>query len=232
MALHVESVTREFRNPSAKILKGISFVVQSGEFLSLTGRSGSGKSTLLYIMGSLDLPTEGDVRVDELSFRSMEEKELHRFRNNHIGFVFQFHYLLPELTALENVLLPARKRGDHESPHRRGLALSLLEEFDLSDRIHSRPYQLSGGERQRVAVARALIMEPDFLFADEPTGNLDSKNAERVLSIFQRINTEKRTTIVMVTHSDRDSHYAHRIINLFDGQIATESRNKMAEFRL
>lgn len=217
MGIFAHNVSKAFGNPSIQVLENISFQVESGEFLSLTGRSGSGKSTLLYIISSLDAPTSGEVLFDGVNVHKLSEKEIHEFRNQNIGFVFQFHYLIPELSALENVLLPARKFNLQKS--KKEEAENLLIGFDLKEKMNRLPSQLSGGEQQRVAIARALLMKPKYLFADEPTGNLDSKNGEIVLEIFRKINQELKTTIVMVTHDKEFASLAQRRIVLKDGKI-------------
>jgi putative ABC transport system ATP-binding protein/lipoprotein-releasing system ATP-binding protein len=168
-------------------------------------------------MSTLDKPTRGKVLIDGHDVNRMSVKEMHRFRNQHIGFVFQFHYLLPELTAIENVLLPAMKAKGTASKRER--AKDLLNRFGLLDKADRLPGQLSGGEQQRVGIARALIMSPKYLFADEPTGNLDSVNSEAVLSLLEQVNREEKTTIVMVTHDLGFAKRAHRMIQLVDGHI-------------
>lgn len=220
MAIQIHDVKKSFGRPSIEILKGISANIQDKEFISITGRSGSGKSTLLYIISSLDRPTSGEVIVDGYSLQKMSPKEIHRFRNQEMGFVFQFHYLLPELTALENVLMPALKLGLDEK--RRKVALNLLEEFDLSTKIKSLPSQLSGGEQQRVSIARALVMQPKIVFADEPTGNLDTNNGKIVMNLFKRINKEYGTTIIYVTHDTEFASLASRQISLVDGALSSD----------
>jgi len=202
------------------ILKDISANIKNGEFVSLTGRSGSGKSTLLYLMSSLDTPTSGSVHISGQDVSLMNDRELHSFRNHNIGFVFQFHYLLPELTVHENVMIPARKTHIHSTKEVIDFADELLEEFGITHVKNRYPSQLSGGERQRTAVARALIMRPDYIFADEPTGSLDSKNGEAVMNLFKKINQEKKTTIIMVTHDVDFASIARRQIHLVDGRIS------------
>lgn len=206
-----------FNTPPTQVLTDITCDIKLGEFVSLVGRSGSGKSTLLYIMSSLDTATSGSIKIagDEIS--TFSQKKLHQFRNEHMGFVFQFHYLLPELTAEENILMPARKKGLHHK--KRDYAHHLLEEFQIKHKFDRLPKQLSGGEQQRVSIARALIMEPSYLFTDEPTGNLDSANGEIVMTIFKKLNLEKKTTIVMVTHDPDFANIATRQIYLSDGKI-------------
>lgn len=217
MPLQMLDVRKSFGEPPTHILKGISGEICDGEMVSITGRSGSGKSTLLYIISSLDRPTSGDVLVDGESLQGMDSQTIHVFRNQKMGFVFQFHYLLPELTALENVLMPAMKTG--REAERRPYAESLFKEFDLAHRLHHLSGQLSGGEQQRVAVIRSLIMQPRFLFADEPTGNLDSINGKIVMDLFRRVNKEFGTTIIYVTHDREFAAMASRQINLVDGMV-------------
>ncbi len=216
MVLHAENLTKNFGSPPTPIIRGVSLQVQSGEFVSLTGKSGSGKSTLLYLISSLDRPSGGRVGIDGADFSSMSTQDLHRFRNRHMGFIFQFHYLLPEFSVLENVLMPAVKAG--EAKQRRERALSLLERFELKNHLNHLPGQLSGGQAQRVAIARALLMEPDFIFADEPTGSLDSANGKVVMDIFREI-SKGRTAVIYVTHDEEFADLARRKIHLKDGII-------------
>jgi ABC-type lipoprotein export system ATPase subunit len=175
-----------------QIIKNLSFTIPENSFCTITGKSGSGKSTLLYLLSSLDEPTSGEIWIDDKNVSSLSLEELHIFRNQNIGFVFQFHHLLPELTALENVLIPAlklrqMKKYEDEAKH-------LLAEVGLKDKFHRFPAKLSGGEQQRVAIARSLIMSPRFVFADEPTGNLDSANGMAVMDLFERFNKERNTS--------------------------------------
>lgn len=218
MAINCQNLIKEFGDPPTRVIHGLSFVINDGEFLSISGRSGSGKSTLLYLISTLDEPTEGSIIIDGRNPVLMSVEELHSFRSLNIGFVFQFHYLLPELTALENVLLPARNHGLHHD--KRDEAVSLLEEFDIADKIDHLPSQMSGGEQQRVAIARALIMQPKYIFADEPTGNLDSVNGRIVMNMLTRINRERGATLVIVTHEQDYASMAEREIFLVDGRIA------------
>lgn len=218
MSLILRDIKKTFGQISTPVLKGISDEIKSGEFLSITGRSGSGKSTLLYIISTLDPASSGDVEIDGVRLSEMSSQEVHRFRNLRMGFVFQFHHLLPELTALENVLMPAIKTGVEKE--RREFALQLLSEFGIRDKANSLPSQLSGGEQQRVAIARALVMDPAYLFADEPTGNLDTTNGRAVMNLFQRVNRERGTTVIYVTHDKEFADMASRQIHLVDGQIA------------
>ncbi len=217
MSIRLENVVKAFGNPPVEIIKRVSFELKDGEFVALTGKSGSGKSTLLYMISSLDNPTSGRVLLQDQDVAQMEQQKLHRFRNQHMGFIFQYHYLLPEFTALENVLMPAIKAGIAEK--KRDEAIELLQRFELGHRLNNLPSQLSGGESQRVAIARALIMRPRFIFADEPTGALDSANAMNVMQIFQEINRTTGCTIVYVTHDAEFAAMAHKKILLVDGQI-------------
>jgi putative ABC transport system ATP-binding protein/lipoprotein-releasing system ATP-binding protein len=217
MSILMKNITKSFGDPPTQVLKNISAEILDGEMVSIMGRSGSGKSTLLYIISSLDKPSSGEVMIDQESLSNMSQKKLHQFRNQKMGFVFQFHHLLPELTALENVLMPTLKLDN--DPHRKDYAFELLIEFGIRDKADHLPSQLSGGEQQRVAIARALMMKPRFLFADEPTGNLDSANGQLVMNLFKRINQERKTTIVYVTHDQLFAQLATRQINLADGKI-------------
>ena len=219
MSIVMVNISKSFGDPPTSILKGISGEIKDGEMVAIMGRSGSGKSTLLYIISSLDKPTSGDVLVSHVSLLKISKKELHQFRNQKMGFVFQFHHLLPELTALENVLMPTLK-SDFD-PTRKDYALELLSEFGISNKAESLPSQLSGGEQQRVAIARALVMKPSVLFADEPTGNLDSANGQVVMNLFKRINKDRGTTIIYVTHDQMFAQMASRQINLVDGMIVS-----------
>lgn len=205
-----------------EILKGIDLKVERGEFIAIVGVSGSGKSSLLYIAGLLDRPTEGEVFFEERAIDFKQERLLSEIRNRKMGFVFQFHYLLPEFTLLENVILPAIKAGmkKRDAEER---AYELLRRLGLSGKERRRLYQVSGGEMQRTAIARALINNPILLLADEPTGNLDSKNTERVMEIFREINSEGRS-ILMVTHELELTKYAHRVVEMRDGLIVGERR--------
>lgn len=221
MSIQLRDIRKTFGTPPTEVLKGISFEIRDGEFISLTGRSGSGKSTLLYIISSLDHPSTGALEISNKNVTELSQPELHAFRNLEMGFVFQFHYLLPELNALENVLMPAFKTKSVDA--RRAHALSLLDEFGLGTKHDRLPRQLSGGEQQRVAIARALVMNPKYLFADEPTGNLDSVNGEAVMRILKKINAETKTTIVMVTHDPDFADMATRKIHLADGKVVSDS---------
>lgn len=199
-----------------QVLKDISLEIRDGEFVSLTGRSGAGKSTLLYLLSTLDAASEGAIEIENRTIQRMSASELCRFRNEKMGFVFQFHFLIAELTALENILLPARKYG--QELQRKALAESLLERFGLGGKGGRLPRQLSGGEMQRVAIARALVMEPRYLFADEPTGSLDTANGELVMDIIRDAH-RGGMTVVLVTHDPDFAAQAERRIHLVDGKI-------------
>ncbi len=217
MGIQIQNLTKSFGAPAVKVLKGISLEIEDGEFVSFVGRSGCGKSTLLYIMSTLDDASSGRVLMDGRDVKDLRSKDLHRFRNLKMGFVFQFHHLIPELTAIENILMPAMKAGRTEE--RRPSAIALMKEFGLSNKLDSYPSQLSGGEQQRVAIARALIMDPKILFADEPTGNLDSANGAAVMDLLTRINAERDMTVILVTHDPEFAKRAKRIVRMVDGQI-------------
>lgn len=215
--LTVKNVTKSFGEPPTQVLFDISFEISNSEFVSITGRSGSGKSTLLYIISSLDRPTGGSIWIDNTDVARLNEKDLHHFRNTRVGFIFQFHYLLPELTALENVLMPARRTKQHEA--KKDFAKNLLSEFGLDTKLDRLPKQLSGGEQQRVAIARALIMKPSYIFADEPTGNLDSVNGDIVMNLLQRASNEFNSTVIYVTHDADYASLAKRRIEMSDGRL-------------
>jgi len=210
------------------VLRGVSQQVAQSEFVALMGASGSGKSTLMNIMGCLDHPTSGEYWLDGREISKLTAKERARLRNRMIGFVFQSFNLLPRMTAFENVVMPLMYCRDNLTEHDMELrAAELIEKVGLSGRLHHRPSQLSGGEQQRVAIARSLISRPQVLFADEPTGNLDSRTSEEILDLFQQLNHTDRITLIMVTHDPGVAQYAQRIIRIRDGLIdsgATPSR--------
>ncbi len=204
-----------------KVLKGINLNIRTGEILVIMGPSGVGKSTLLHILGTLDKPTFGEVIIDGQRVSDLKESQISAFRNKNVGFVFQFHYLLPEFTALENLLIPRmifQKNWKDYIPR----AEQLMAEVGLSQRLHHRPSQLSGGELQRVAVARALINNPKLVLADEPTGNLDSQNSHALFDLILQLNQKYKQTFVIVTHNEMFAKQSHRVIHLQDGQIESE----------
>jgi lipoprotein-releasing system ATP-binding protein len=203
---------------SLKILQGVDLEIKQGEIVSIVGSSGAGKTTLLTILGSLDRPDEGEVVIAGENIFKLNDKKLADFRNKNIGFIFQFHQLLPEFTALENVIIPAliAKRNKKEAETK---AVELLELFNLKDRINHKPSELSGGEQQRVAVARALINEPKVIFADEPSGNLDSANARDLHNLFFQLRDKFNQTFVIVTHNTELAQMADRTLVMKDGKI-------------
>jgi len=205
-------------------LRGVNLKVEEGEFLSVLGPSGSGKSTLLNLIGALDKPTDGKVFVDGVDVSTLNENELANLRRK-IGFVFQFFNLIPRFTALENVELPMAIAGVGKE-ERRKRAAELLETVGLADRMNHKPTELSGGEQQRVAIARALTNNPRFLLMDEPTGNIDSKNAYEIIQLVKKLNREKGVTIVMVTHDQRLAAEATRTVHMLDGTIVKETVNE------
>jgi putative ABC transport system ATP-binding protein len=205
-------------------LRGVNLKVEEGEFLSVLGPSGSGKSTLLNLIGALDKPTDGKVFVDGVDVSTLNENELASLRRK-IGFVFQFFNLIPRFTALENVEMPMAIAGVGKE-ERRKRAAELLETVGLADRMNHKPTELSGGEQQRVAIARALTNNPRFLLMDEPTGNIDSKNAYEIIQLVKRLNREKGVTIIMVTHDQRLASEATRTVHMLDGLIVKETVNK------
>ena len=201
-----------------QVLKGIDLAISAGEIVSIVGKSGAGKSTLLHILGTLDRADSGSPVLNNQTIDTLNEKELAKFRNRHIGFVFQFHHLLQEFTALENVCIPAYINGVQPS-QAETRAKELLSYLGLSERIHHKPNQLSGGEAQRVAVARALINEPSIVFADEPTGNLDKSSSELLHQLFLQLRKDFNYTFAIVTHNPGLAALSDRIITIEDGMI-------------
>lgn len=203
-------------------LKGIDLKVDQGETLVIEGVSGSGKSTLLHLMGALDHPSKGHIKYDGENVLNKTDCELAKFRNNKIGFVFQFHYLLAEFDALENVMMPALIKGINKNQAEE-IALKVLEDVGLSDRVKHRPGELSGGEQQRVAIARSIVLKPQVIFADEPTGNLDKKTGSSIIDLFVKLNQEYKVSIIVVTHNSYVSSCFDKKINLLDGKIVYEN---------
>jgi putative ABC transport system ATP-binding protein len=223
MAIDVHGLTKTYGSGATRVeaLRGVDLTIARGEFVAIMGPSGSGKSTLLHTLGALESSTSGTVAVRGERYDGLDDKRLTRFRRDHIGFVFQFFNLLTSLTALENVLLPALISGDRPEPHMRR-AQALLATVGLADRADHVPAELSGGEQQRVSIARALLLSPEIVLADEPTGNLDSRAGQGVLRLLRQINESEGHTIVMVTHDPAAAATADRVVFLRDGRIAGE----------
>lgn len=203
------------------VLDGIDLSIHKGELLAVVGASGVGKSTFLHVMGGLDRPTSGSVRYGDVDIFGLDNNRLARFRNERVGFVFQFHHLLPEFTAIENVMMPTliRRMDREKAVH---AASKILSDVGLKGRIHHRPGELSGGEQQRVAVARALILNPDVVLADEPTGNLDTHTGEAIHDLLCTVNKQKNITFVIVTHNDRLAVRADRVLRMEEGKFISE----------
>ena len=204
---------------TVEVLKGVDLSIEKGEFAAIVGPSGVGKSTLLQLLGALDRPTAGDILYEDVSLAGLDNGRLAAFRNQTVGFIFQFHHLLPEFTALENVMMPllvARRKWAEGQE----IAASLLREVGLEHRLQHRPPELSGGEQQRVAIARALAVGPKVILADEPTGNLDTKTGEAAYELLRRLNRERGLTFIMVTHNEGLARRCDRIIPMLDGRIA------------
>ena len=214
--LKATNITRNYNGLS--VLKGVDIFVNKGEIVSIVGSSGAGKSTLLHILGSLDKANSGEIWINNERIDTLKEKELAKFRNKHIGFVFQFHHLLPEFTALENVCIPGWIAGTPKNELEQR-ALELLKILGLQDRASHKPSELSGGEQQRVAVARALINNPDIVFADEPTGNLDSKHAQELHELFLHLQKTMGQTFLIVTHNEALAKMSDRVVHMKDGYI-------------
>ena len=207
-----------FSYDNTKVLQGIDLFIKKGEFVSILGNSGAGKTTLLYLIGALQKVDKGSLTINNIEINKMRSDELSNFRNKEIGFVFQFHNLLPEFTAFENICLPAYIKGDNRIEiHKK--ANELLKILNINNRSHHKPSELSGGEQQRVAVARALINSPSIMLADEPSGNLDSKNADDLYKLFLNLNKNLNQTIVLTTHNDELAKLTHRSLRIRDGKI-------------
>jgi ABC-type lipoprotein export system ATPase subunit len=203
-----------------EVLRGLDLTVERGEFVALRGASGAGKSTLLHLLGGLDLPNQGEILFDGINLRQLAPGALAQLRNRRVGFIFQAYHLLPELNALENVILPARiARQSLSGVEAR--ARELLDRVGLAHRVAHRPYELSGGEQQRVAIARALVNQPDLILADEPTGNLDSHTGEEIIQLLHDLLAERQATLVIATHDAKIAARAPRVMELADGQLTT-----------
>ena len=222
--IKIEHLSKVFRTEEVETLNDVSLHVKQGEFVAIMGPSGCGKSTLLNIIGLLDNPTSGNYYFNGQEVGHLKEKQRTQVRKGNIGFVFQSFNLIDELNVYENVELPLiylKKKASEKKE----LVTSILDRMNISHRVKHFPQQLSGGQQQRVAIARAVVAGPKLILADEPTGNLDSKNGAEVMNLLTELNQEG-TTIVMVTHSQHDASYAHRVVHLFDGQIVTELENR------
>jgi len=218
--IEVRDLKKSFFLPSGevRVLHGINLSIKQGEMVAIVGASGVGKSTLLHTLGALDKPTSGSVLYENKDIFAMDDYSLAVFRNKSIGFVFQFHHLLPEFTAMENVLMPGLIAAEDRGPLFER-AEALLSELGLSERKHHRPGELSGGEQQRVAVARALINEPKVVLADEPTGNLDTHTGDELFGLLRYLNEKKKITFVIVTHNESLSRQCHRVLEMVDGKF-------------
>jgi len=214
--IKLEGITKSFG--SLQVLKGIDLEINKGEIVSIVGPSGAGKTTLLQIMGTLDSPDAGTIRMNDIEISKMKQKELSLFRNKHIGFVFQFHQLLPEFTALENIMIPAFIAGS-SSKEASARAKEILSFMGLTDRAGHKPNELSGGEKQRVAVARALVNSPAVILADEPSGSLDTQNKEELHQLFFDLRNQFEQTFVIVTHDENLASITDRTIHMIDGRI-------------
>mgnify|MGYP001193650773 CR=1 FL=1 len=225
MIISTNNIVKEYQVGTQKVeaLKGINFSVNKGEFISIMGPSGSGKTTLMNIIGCLDTPTKGEYFLNNKEVGSMSEDELAKIRNEEIGFVFQSFHLLPRNSAFENVMLPLKYAGTNKKEASEASKIA-LDQVGLSDRANHSPSELSGGQQQRVAIARALVNKPSIVFADEPTGNLDSKTGNDVMDLFKRLNNDGQT-IILITHEDKIAKQSNRIITIMDGLIKSDKAN-------
>jgi putative ABC transport system ATP-binding protein len=215
-------------NVEVKALDGVTLTIEKGEFLGIMGPSGSGKSTLLHMLGLLDIPTSGKILIDGMDISRFTDFEKTMFRLYKLGYVFQDYALVPDLTVMENVSLPAMLRNDRTEEQTKKDSFSILQKIGLCDRREHLPRELSGGQQQRVSVARAMVNKPDILFADEPCANLDTENSRMVLDFFHEINESMHQTIVMVSHEDWHKEYFHRIVRMRDGRIVSDGKNLSA----
>ena len=215
-------------NVEVKALDGVTLTIEKGEFLGIMGPSGSGKSTLLHMLGLLDIPTSGKILIDGMDISRFTDFEKTMFRLYKLGYVFQDYALVPDLTVMENVSLPAMLRNDRTEEQTKKDSFSILQKIGLCDRREHLPRELSGGQQQRVSVARAMVNKPDILFADEPCANLDTENSRMVLDLFHEINESMHQTIVMVSHEDWHKDYFHRIVRMRDGKVVSDGKNLSA----
>lgn len=218
LLLDIKDIKKSYRISKEKnleVLKGINLQINREEIVAIVGKSGAGKSTLLHLIGTLDNPDSGKIFFDGTDVYAMKEKELSKFRNSKIGFIFQFHHLLPEFTAIENVMIPSMIEGKED----RAKAENLLKEVGIEERINHRPNEISGGEAQRIAIARALINSPDLILADEPTGNLDTHNADAVMNLIFSLRDKFKQTFIIVTHNEEFAQRCDRVIRMNDGLI-------------
>lgn len=221
--LEAVNIVKYFYDPvKVKVLNGVKFSIHRGDFVSIVGKSGCGKSSLLYVLSTMDMDYEGDVLIDGISMQQKKEAYLAKIRNEKIGFVFQFHYLLNEFTVLKNVMLPGLKLKKYSEKEVEARAYEKLETLGIAELALKNAARLSGGEKQRVAIARALINNPDIIMGDEPTGNLDKKNSELVFDIFKQLSHELNQTMLIVTHDPDFAAKTNRIIRMEDGQIVDE----------
>lgn len=220
MILEAQHIDKYFLEPEKhQVLRDVSLSISEGELVSVFGESGSGKSTLLYILSTLDTDFEGNLNIYNQDIKNLASSVLTDFRNKHIGFVYQFHYLLPEFSVLQNVMLPAMKLSQKSKEEIKENALGLLDEVGMKAFAKRPSYQLSGGQQQRVAIARALINDPALIIADEPTGNLDQKNSELIFELLKEITTSRNKAVVIATHNPKIYHNSHRSIEMIDGSI-------------
>lgn len=218
--LEARNICKEFNDPvKVKVLTDINIAITKGEFVALTGKSGCGKSTLLYILSTMDTDYDGELLIDNISMVNKKEAALARVRNEKIGFVFQFHYLLEEFTVLKNVMLPGLKLAKFSEKEIENSAIEKLKILGIDKLALKKANRLSGGEKQRVAIARALINNPDIIMGDEPTGNLDKKNSDNVFDLFKKLSEEFKQTLLIVTHDQSFADRMHRIIEMEDGRI-------------
>ena len=218
--MRARNINKYFYEPAPfQVLKNINFDIERGKFVSIIGKSGSGKSTLMYLLSTMDTDYEGEISVNGEMLTGQRPEQLARFRNANIGFVFQFHYLLPEFTVLQNIMLPAQKLARYSPEEIRQRALDKLELLGIRDQANKKAAKLSGGQQQRVAIARARINDPRIIMGDEPTGNLDSHNSQIVFDIFQELTREQHQTIIVVTHDEDFAQKTDQVIKMVDGEI-------------